>query len=123
MPTVKPIFRIFDYNKTIEFYVNWLGFKIDWEHKFTEGDSPIYMQISLGDITVHLSEHHGDGTPGSRVFIEDFKNLRDYHKTLIEKNYKYNKPGLEKAFWDENTLTMEVVDPFNNNLLFNERIS
>lgn len=28
-----PIFRIFDYNKAVELYVDWLGFKIDWEHK------------------------------------------------------------------------------------------
>jgi hypothetical protein len=33
MPTsVVPIFRIFDYKKATEFYVDWLGFKIDWEH-------------------------------------------------------------------------------------------
>lgn len=121
MPIVKPIFRIFDYNKTVEFYVNWLGFKIDWQHTFSD-NAPIYMQVSLGDIIMHLSEHHGDGTPGSRVFIEDFKGLKEYHKNLIDKNYKYNRPGLEKAFWDENTLTMDVVDPFNNQLLFTERI-
>lgn len=122
MPIAKPIFRIFDYNKTVEFYVNWLGFKIDWEHTLSE-NSPKYMQISLENIVLHLSEHHGDGTPGSRVFIEDFKNLRDFHKILTEKNYKYNKPGLEKAFWHENTLSMDVTDPFNNMLLFTERIT
>jgi len=121
MSTTKPIFRIFDYHKTKEFYVDWLGFTIAWEKRFSE-DSPVYMQISLGEIILHLSEHHGDGTPGSHVFIEDFKGLTEFHKQLIEKNYKYNKPGLEKAFWDENTLTMDVVDPFNNRILFTERL-
>lgn len=69
MPTsVVPIFRIFDYKKAIEFYVDWLGFKIDWEHKF-EDNSPIYMQVSRDGIILHLSEHHGDCAPGSKAYI------------------------------------------------------
>ncbi len=31
---VIPILRIFDYQKAVEFYVDWLDFKIDWEHTF-----------------------------------------------------------------------------------------
>ena len=121
MPTIKPILRIFDYNKAIEFYIGWLGFTKDWEHAFGE-NSPVYMQVSLNSISIHLSEHHGDGTPGTRIFIEEFTGLKEYHKKLTEKNYKYNKPGLEKAFWDEHVITMEVTDPFNNMLYFTERI-
>lgn len=77
MPTsAVPIFRIFDYKKTIEFYVDWLGFKVDWEHKFGD-DSPIYMQVSRDGIVLHLSEHHGDCSPGSKAYIEvdDVRNL------------------------------------------------
>jgi Glyoxalase superfamily protein len=31
---VIPVLRIFDYKKTIEFYIEWLGFVIDWEQDF-----------------------------------------------------------------------------------------
>ena len=65
---VIPILRIFDYQKAIEFYINWLGFKIEWEHTFEEG-IPIYMEIARAGITLHLSEHHGDASPGARVFV------------------------------------------------------
>jgi uncharacterized glyoxalase superfamily protein PhnB len=112
---IKPIFRIFDYDKAIEFYVDWLGFKIDWESR--EGDSPVYMEVSFGDIEIHLSEHHGDSVPGAKAFAI-IEGLREYHKKLIDKNYKYNKPRLEKAPW--NALTMQVIDPFGNRILFNE---
>ena len=44
---VVPVLRIFDYAKTIEFYVDWLGFTIDWEHCFGD-NSPLYMQVSKG---------------------------------------------------------------------------
>lgn len=113
---IKPIFRIFDYDKAIEFYIDWLGFKIDWEHRFEE-NTPIYMQISKGDIVMHLSEHHGDSVPGAKAFAM-IENIRDYHKELIDKKYKYNRPGLEEAPW--NALTFQVIDPFGNRILFNE---
>lgn len=116
MATVKPIFRIFDYNKTIEFYVDWLGFTIDWEHG-QEG-SPIYMQVSLGDIVLHLSEHYGDCAPGARILIEDFTGVKEYHKKLIDSNYKFNKPGLCRPFYDTTLYEVEAIDPFGNRLTF-----
>jgi hypothetical protein len=119
MAIVKPILRIFDYDKAIEFYINWLGFQIDWEHRLP--GTPAYIQISYRDITLHLSEHHGDGTPGSKVFIDDFENLKDYHKILIDKQYKYNRPGIETPFYDSNALEVTVTDPFCNNLILVER--
>lgn len=40
-----PIIRIFDEGKAREFYVDFLGFQLDWEHRF--GDNfPLYMQVS-----------------------------------------------------------------------------
>lgn len=115
---VIPILRIFDYQKAIEFYIDWLEFQKDWDHHFEE-NTPIYMQVSRDGITLHLSEHHGDSTPGARVYIE-CTGLKEYHKKLIEKNYKFNRPGLEKSFYG--TCSMEVIDPFGNRLTFNEKI-
>src|SRR5258708_601878 len=63
-----PLFRIFDVGKAKEFYVGFLGFVVDWEHRF-EDDSPTYMQVSRGDLLLHLTEHHGDACPGSTVFV------------------------------------------------------
>lgn len=116
---VIPILRIFDLTKTIEFYVDWLGFKVDWEHRFSE-DAPLYMQVSMNGIVLHLSEHHGDSTPGSKVFIE-CDGVREYHKMLSDKNYKFNHPGLEEEPWD--SISVTVFDPFGNRLVFNERLN
>jgi catechol 2,3-dioxygenase-like lactoylglutathione lyase family enzyme len=52
---VTPILRIFDEAKAREFYIDFLGFKLDWEHRFEGGDFPVYMQVSLGDCVLHLS--------------------------------------------------------------------
>jgi catechol 2,3-dioxygenase-like lactoylglutathione lyase family enzyme len=120
MATVKPVLRIFDYQRAIEFYVHWLGFRIDWEHRFEEG-MPVYMQVSYGDIILHLSEHSGDGSPGTHVFIDDFSDLEVFHRQLLQKPYKYNRPGIEAPFFDENALWVKVGDPFHNLLILVQR--
>jgi hypothetical protein len=61
-----PIIRIFDEGKAKEFYLGFLGMRLDWEHRI-EPDSSIYMQVSRGDPVFHLSEHSGDCTPGSKA--------------------------------------------------------
>ena len=116
---VIPVLRIFDLAKAKEFYLDWLGFTIDWEHRFTK-NFPLYMQISLEDIVLHLTEHYGDCTPGSKVFIET-KGIDELHKTLVSKKYNYLNPGIELAPW--NAKTMELIDPFGNKLLFNESLA
>lgn len=120
MAIARPIFRIFDYEKAKAFYIDWLGFTIDWENK--PENSPIYLQISLDGIAIHLTEHHGDCTPGARIHIENFKNLATYHEKLLSKNYKFNRPSLDKASWSPNAVYMEAIDPFGNRLTFTEEI-
>ncbi len=39
-----PILRIFDYQKMLEFYIDWLGFEIVWEHRFEE-NMPAYIEV------------------------------------------------------------------------------
>ena len=66
--SVVPILRIFDIAKADEFYLGFLGFAVDWDHRY-EPDLPLYRQVSRGALVLHLSEHHGDGCPGARVRV------------------------------------------------------
>jgi hypothetical protein len=111
-----PILRIFEEAKAREFYLDFLGFQIDWQHRF-EPDLPLYMQVSRTGLTLHLSEHVGDACPGSTVFVR-MTGIDDLHAELIAKKYKYLRPGVEIAPW--NAKCMEVIDPFGNRIRFNE---
>lgn len=113
-----PILRMFDAAKAKEFYVEFLGFTIDWEHRF-EPELPLYMQISRGNLVLHLSEHYGDGTPGSAVFVR-MQGVEEYHRELAAKRYNYYRPCVETTPW--NSRSMDVVDPFGNRLSFDEKI-
>ena len=114
-----PILRIFDEVKAREFYVDFLGFTVDWEHRFEEG-LPLYMQISKDDCVLHLSEHHGDCCPGAAMRIET-SELEAFQEELVAKHYKNARPGIEKMPWGSKD--MSVSDPFGNRLTFTSAIS
>lgn len=111
-----PILRIFSVEKAMEFYRDFLGFQVDWEHRYEE-DFPLYAQVSRAGLKLHLSEHHGDASPGSTVFVW-MRGLADFHAELITKKYNYNRPGLEDEAWG---LSVTVADPFGNGIRFNEK--
>ena len=112
-----PIFRIFSLEKAREFYLDFLGFKVEWEHRF-EPDAPVFMQVSRAGLAINLSEHHGDGTPGSIVYVY-MTGVKALHRELIDKKYRHNRPGLQQQEWGMTELT--VTDPFNNRITFGER--
>jgi uncharacterized glyoxalase superfamily protein PhnB len=108
--------RIFSVEKAKEFYCDFLGFNVDFEHRFDPG-APLYMQVSREDLRLHLSEHHGDGSPGANVFVE-MKGVDDFHREVSSKGYGYMRPGVEEQFYGARA--MKVIDPFGNRISFNE---
>jgi uncharacterized glyoxalase superfamily protein PhnB len=113
-----PILRIFSVEKAKEFYIDFLGFQIDWEHRFDE-KAPLYMQISRDGCVLHLSEHYGDCCPGSTVFLR-VSGVEEYHREISAKGYGYLRPGVERTF--HNSKCMEVIDPFGNRIRFDESL-
>ncbi|NMX33109.1 glyoxalase superfamily protein [Pseudomonas sp. WS 5413] len=113
---VTPILRVFDEAKALEFYVDFLGFKVDWQHRF-EANFPLYLQVSLGECVLHLSEHHGDASPGAAVRIQA-PGVDGFQQQLQAKNYRFAKPGVEETPWGSRE--MSIKDPFGNRLVFFE---
>ena len=115
---VVPVLRMFDVGRTKTFYCDYLGFTVDWE----VGDAasgPVYMQVSQGPLVLHLSSHHGDGTPGGVVLVE-VTGIQALHAELRATRYPFMDPGLEPGA-NERTLSMELIDPSFNRIRFFER--
>ncbi|WJN57795.1 glyoxalase superfamily protein [Pseudomonas sp. SO81] len=113
-----PILRIFDEAKAREFYVEYLGFRVDWEHRFAPG-MPLYLQISRGGCVLHLSEHHGDACPGAAMRIET-DALDAFHQELEQKEYGYARPSIEAQPWGSRDMSLR--DPFGNRLTFTDSV-
>jgi len=114
-----PILRIFDEAKAKEFYLDFLGFILDFEHRFAAG-MPLYMQVSKDGCVLHLSEHHGDCSPGAAMRIET-DELEVFRDTLVAKHYKNACLSIEQTPWGSQD--MSIVDPFGNRLTFTNAIS
>jgi catechol 2,3-dioxygenase-like lactoylglutathione lyase family enzyme len=116
--TAIPILRIFSEAKAKEFYVGFLGFTLAWEHRFGD-DAPLYAEVRRGDLALHLSEHYGDATPGSTVFVPT-TGIDELHAELNARNYPYARPGVVDLPWGRQ---IEVADPFGNRIRFCELAS
>jgi uncharacterized glyoxalase superfamily protein PhnB len=114
-----PILRMFDVVKAREFYLGYLGFTLDFEHRFHE-NAPLFMGISRDGLSLFLSEHHGDGSPGAHVIVE-LTGIDELHQELAAKNYRYMNPGIQTQEWGSREV--RVYDPFGNQLTFSERIA
>jgi len=112
-----PTFRILDYQKAMDFYIEGLGFSIDWEHRFGT-DEPVYMQISRNGLLLHLSENKRFQT-GVIVFVA-CNNLNDLYEDISKRKSNIHIAKPEKTNWQ--SMHMEIEDPFGNLLRFNENI-
>lgn len=113
---ITPIIRILDEYKAREFYVDFLGFQVDWEYR---AEGPLYTQVSLGEILLHLSEHSGDAAVGCAIKLHT-DAIEEYVEELVAKELPpgvaEQYPGVAEQPWG--SLDMLLVDPFGNRLIF-----
>jgi hypothetical protein len=110
---------MFDEDVAREFYVKFLAFDVEWEHRHEEG-LPLFMQIRRNACVLRLSGHHGDACPGAYISIEA-ENVALLADTLRGKNYKHARPG-GTVLTPWGTREVTVTDPFGNRLNFFERM-
>ncbi|AYF26896.1 bleomycin resistance family protein [Micromonospora tulbaghiae] len=118
MDSAVPVLRVISAEVALRFYTEYLGFTVDWEHRF-EPELPIYVQISRSKAVLHLSEHHGDGSlHGVAWFpVADVYALRDelrgHSEIPLRPDVDEESPGGP---------TLEVIDPYGNVLRFTQLI-
>ena len=109
-----PVLRSLDETRAREFYIDYLHFTVEWEHRF-DGELPLYMRLRRDHFVLDVSEHHGDGTPGSTVWVP-VSDIAALQKELLATGYPRMNPGIEADA--PGGPTMEVIDPFSNTIRF-----
>ncbi len=109
-----PVLRIFSLEKALEFYVGFLGFEERFRHQF-DAAAPFYLGVEREGVTLHLSEHFGDGTPGTHVRIE-VDDVAAFAAQLNAKAYRHSRPGWLDQEWGNREMT--IGDPFGNRITF-----
>ena len=111
-----PVLRMFDEAKAKAFYLDYLGFEVDWESRFSP-TAPLYMQIHLGDAIIHLNGHAKEDAPISQINIPVL-GLENYCEYLIAKGADYPQPSVVDPRYQGRNTDMNIYDPFNNHLVF-----
>ncbi len=111
--TVIPQLRSTNARMSLTFYVEGLGFAIDWEHQFAPG-YPLFVQLTRRGQTIFLTEHAGDCQVGAAVYFvvpdvnECYREFTNRGVTTIE--------SPQDTPW--NSREMVVTDPDGNRLRF-----
>lgn len=112
MQRVVPGLRILDYERSRRFYVEQLGFEIDWEWRHAPA-SPVFVQISKAGLSLYLSEHPGDGTPGSLVYLY-VSDVDDWHEAIREAGVPVESEPVDQPWGNRE---MGLRDPDGNRLV------
>jgi catechol 2,3-dioxygenase-like lactoylglutathione lyase family enzyme len=110
---VTPQLRMTDWSRSRAFYVDGLGFAVDWEHRFEPG-FPVFTQITRDGLSLFLTEHAGDCQVGGAAYIvvDDVDAL---YREIQGRGIRPAEPP-ETAPWGARE--MLVVDPDGNRLRF-----
>ena len=109
--TVTPQFRITNARRSLAFYVEGLGFAIDWEHRFEPG-FPVFMQLSRNGQSIFLTEHAGDCKVGGAAYFV-IADVDAYHNDVVAHGVVPTHPP-EDTPWGARE--MLVTDPDGNRL-------
>ena len=114
-----PVLRMLDEAKSKAFYLDFLGYETDWEHRFRpdSADSPLYMQIRQGDSVIHLNGHADENAPTAEVRIPVVK-LEEYCQWLGEKCKGNEKPVTVDPRYKGKNTDLNLQDPAGNMLGF-----
>ncbi|WP_077212434.1 glyoxalase superfamily protein [Bacillus dakarensis] len=112
MQKVVPAFRITDYKRSKAFYVEGMGFQIDWEHRF-EPNFPVFVQITKDEMTIYLTEHTGDCETGGLIHLFVPNVDKWYDELKSKKDIHITEPPNDDL---EGLRMMTVVDPDGNQL-------
>jgi uncharacterized glyoxalase superfamily protein PhnB len=111
--TVIPQFRITDARRSTAFYVDGLGFTIDWEHRFEPG-FPVFMQLTRAEQSIFLTEHAGDCKVGGAAYFV-VPDVDACHKEFVARGVVSTEPPADTPWGPRE---MVVTDPDGNRLRF-----
>jgi catechol 2,3-dioxygenase-like lactoylglutathione lyase family enzyme len=102
-----------NWNRTRAFYVDGLGFTVDWEHRFEPG-LPVFAQLTREGLSLFLTEHRGDCEVGGAAYfvIDDVDSM---FKEITRRGIRAAESPSDTE-WKAREMT--VVDPDGNKLRF-----
>jgi catechol 2,3-dioxygenase-like lactoylglutathione lyase family enzyme len=106
-----------DWDRSRKFYIDGLGFTIDWEHRF-EPHLPVFAQLTRNGLSLFLSGHRGDCQVGGAAYFF----VPDVDAWYQDFTIRGVRPEAPPQVTDYHVREMTVIDPDGNRLRFGTRL-
>lgn len=115
---VMPTLRITSYARSKTFYVDGLGFQIDWEHRL-KPDFPVFIQVSRDGLSFFLTEHKGDCPVGGLIHLY-VPDVDAWYAEFQHRGAPVEEPPNETL---QGLRDMTIIDPDGNKLRICTRLT
>jgi catechol 2,3-dioxygenase-like lactoylglutathione lyase family enzyme len=111
MNSIVPTLRTRDYETAKKFYVDGLGFRVDFEWRHAPG-FPVFAQVSRAGMRLYLTEHEGDcDGPGLVYFY--VQDVDAWQAEFLNRGVVAESPPIDQP-WGNRELHLR--DPDGNRL-------
>ncbi len=107
-----PVLRVGSYEETVSHYVEWLGFKVDWEYR--EEQLPFVISITSDGFSFMLAESETSNGSWTTIYVSDLEAM------LEELNSRRSNSVKIELYPPNDIAQIHVIDPWKNLLVFEQ---
>ena len=114
-PTIEnivPVFGVGSYEETVSHYVEWLGFKVDWEYR--EEQLPFVISITSDGFSFMLAEAETSNGSWTTIYVSDLEAMSE------ELNSRRSNSVKIEIYPPNDIAQIHVMDPWKNLLVFEQ---
>ena len=107
-----PVLGVGSYEETVSHYVEWLGFKVDWEYR--EEQLPFVISITRDGFSFMLAESETSNGSWTTIYVSDLEEMSE------ELNSRRSNSVKIELYPPNDIAQIHVIDPWKNLLVFEQ---
>ena len=112
LDSVVPVLSVGSYEETVSHYVEWLGFKVDWEYR--EEQLPFVISITRDGFSFMLAESETSTGSWTVIYVSDIEAMS------AELNSRRSNSVKVQSYPPLDIAQIHVRDTWNNLLVFEQ---
>ena len=109
---IVPVLSVGSYEETVSHYVEWLGFKVDWEYR--EEQFPFVISITRDGFSFMLTESQTSTGSWTTIYVSDLEAMSEELNSLRSNSVKI------EIYPPNDIAQIHVIDPWKNLLVFEQ---
>ena len=109
---IVPVLIVGSYEETVSHYVEWLGFKVDWECR--EEQFPFVISVTRNGFSFMLSESEISAGSWTTIYVSDVEAMSE------ELNSRKSNSVKIELYPPNDIAQIHVIDPWKNLLVFEQ---